>query len=146
MALYMSGREPGSDPLSTLRRIQDEVNRTFGGFRWAPSTEFPPMNIWRGEGGVAVTAEIPGVRLEDVDITVHQNTLTIKGRRAPEAREPDVSFHRQEREYGAFARTVALPFNVDPDQVEAHAANGILTIELPRPEADKPKRIQIKVG
>ena len=146
MAIYMPGRDPRQDPLSSLRRIQDEVNRAFGGFRWAPAAEYPAINVWRGEDGIAVTAEIPGVRLDEVDITVHQNTLTIKGGREPEAREPEVAFHRREREYGAFARTVTLPYNVDPDAVRASANNGILVVELPRPEADKPKRIKITVG
>ena len=61
----------------------------------------------------------------------------------PEAREPEASFHRRERTFGPFARTVALPFNVDADQVKASAQNGILTIELPRPESDRPRKINI---
>jgi HSP20 family protein len=146
MALYPTGRDLWPDPLSTLRRIQDEVNRTFGDFRLVPTAEYPPVNVWRSEDGVAVTAEVPGVSLSDMEITVHQNTLTIKGRREPEAKEPDVAFHRRERDYGAFARTLALPFNVDADRVKARAHAGILIIELPRPEAEKPKRITIKTA
>jgi HSP20 family protein len=74
---------------------------------------------------------------------VHQNTLTIKGRREPEAKEPEAGFHRRERTFGPFLRTIALPFNVDPEQVKATAQNGILTVELPRPESDKPRKIKI---
>jgi HSP20 family protein len=92
---------------------------------------------------VIVTAEIPGVKLDDIDLTVHQNTLTIKGRREAEAKEPEASFHRRERSFGPFTRTVALPFNVDADQVKASAHNGILRVELPRPESDKPRKIKI---
>lgn len=146
MAFYTGGRDPWADPLTTLRRIQDEVNRTFGGARTPLASDYPPLNVWRGQDGIVVTAEVPGARLEDLEITVHQNTLTLKGRRESEAAGKDATFHRQEREYGAFARTVTLPYNVGPEGVTASASNGILHVELPRPETDKPKRIQIKAG
>ena len=143
MVRYSPGVDPWAEPLSALRRIQDEINRAFGDQRWIPSAEFPPINVWRGPDGIIVTAEIPGVKLDDVDLTVHQNTLTIKGRREPEAKEPEASFHRRERTFGPFTRTVALPYNVDADQVRASAQNGILTVHLPRPESDKPRKIKI---
>ena len=143
MARYSPGVDPWAEPLSTLRRIQDEINRAFGDQRWVPSAEFPPINVWRGPDGIVITAEIPGVKLDAVDLTVHQNTLTMKGRREPEAKEPDASFHRRERTFGPFTRTIALPYNVDADQVKASAQNGILTVNLPRPESDKPRKIKI---
>jgi HSP20 family protein len=127
--------------LSALRRIQDEINRAFGDQRLVPPAEYPPINVWRGPDGIVVTAEIPGVKLDDVDMTVHQNTLTIKGRREPEATE--ANFHRRERSFGPFTRTIALPYNVDADQVRASAQSGILTVHLPRPESDKPRKIKI---
>lgn len=142
MIRYTPGVDLWGEPLATLRRIQDEINRTFNEPQ-APAAEYPALNIWRGEDAVLVTAEVPGVRMEDMELTVHQNTLTIKGRRAPVAAEPDVSFHRRERTYGSFARTIALPFNVDPDRVQASAENGVLTITLPRPDAERPRKIQI---
>jgi HSP20 family protein len=67
----------------------------------------------------------------------------MKGRREPEAKEPDASFHRRERIFGPFTRTIALPYNVDADQVKASAQNGILTVHLPRPDSDKPRKIKI---
>jgi HSP20 family protein len=143
MVRYPTGADLWGEPLATLRRIQDEINRAFGDQQWAPSAEFPPLNVWRGADGVRVTAEIPGVKLDAIELTVHQNALIIKGKREPEAREPDASFHRRERTFGPFTRTVALPFNVDPDKVKASAHNGILSIELPRPETDKPRTIKI---
>lgn len=143
MVRYSPGVDLWGEPLAPLRRIQEEINRAFGEQRWAPPAEFPPINIWRGPDGIIVTAEIPGVSLDAVDLTVHQNTLTIKGRREPEAKEPEASFHRRERTFGSFSRTIALPFNVDPEQVKAAAQNGILTVKLPRPESDKPRKIKI---
>jgi HSP20 family protein len=146
MALYPRGYDPWGYPFSTLKRLQDEVNRAFGEFRPGETGESPPMNLWRDADGVIVTAEVPGVRLADMEITVHQNTLTLKGKREPEAADPGVTFHRQERQYGTFARTISLPFNVDADRVQAGASNGVLTIRLPRPETEKPKRIHIRAG
>jgi HSP20 family protein len=146
MIRYSPGLDVWAEPLATLRRIQDEINRAFGDQRAMPSAEFPPINIWRSSDGVVVTAEMPGVSLDGVDLTVHQNTLTIKGRREPEAKEPDVSFHRRERTFGPFSRSITLPFSVDPEQVKASAQSGILKIELPRPETDKPRKIRINAG
>jgi HSP20 family protein len=146
MIRYSPGGEFWSEPLAALRRIQDEINRAFGDYAAPETSESPPINVWRGPEGVTVTASVPGVPISGIELTVHQNTLTIKGRREAEAKEPDVSFHRRERVYGPFARTVALPFNVDPDRVRASCENGILTIELPRPEAEKPKKINITKG
>lgn len=143
MTRYSPGIELWAEPLAALRRIQDEINRAFGEQRLPTAAEFPPINIWRGQDAVIVTAEVPGVRLDDMELMVHQNTLTIKGRRAADAAEPDGSFHRRERSYGTFGRTIALPFNVDPDQVRAHCENGILSVTLPRPESEKPKKIKI---
>lgn len=107
---------------------------------WAHSTEFPPINIWRGSEGVIVTAQIPGIKPDDIELTLDQNTLTIKGRSESEAEEPEASplpvLHASallhERTSGSFARTIALPFSVDTDQIIASAENGILTVELPR--------------
>lgn len=146
MVRYSPAMELWSDPLSTLRRIQEEVNRGVGAARWGATNEFPPLNVWRGEEGVLVTAEIPGVSLENLDLVVHQNTLTIKGRNVPEGDVPEDSFHRRERHYGPFARTITLPYNVDSDKVKATTNKGILTVELPRPETDKPRRIEITHG
>lgn len=145
MAIFGPGsQDPWGDALGALRRIQDEMNRTLGGAgARTVATEYPPVNIWRGENGVIVAAEMPGVSIDNVEVVVHQNTLTIKGRKAADTDAGAVSFHRRERATGSFARTISLPFNVDAGQVKATAEAGIVSIELPRPEADKPRRIQI---
>ncbi|HRK95784.1 MAG TPA: Hsp20/alpha crystallin family protein [Rhodospirillales bacterium] len=143
MAIFGPGsQDPWGDAVSALRRMQEEMNRTLAG-SGVVAAEYPPVNVWRGEEGIVVTAEVPGVSLDDIEVVVHQNTLTIKGRRGPAAGVPEASYHRRERIVGPFARTIALPFNVDAGRVSATADAGVLTIELPRPEADKPKRINI---
>ena len=143
MVRYSSPTEFWVEPLATLKRIQDEINRAFGDEYTAAEGEFPPLNIWQGEDGVIVTAQIPGVPLDELDLAVHFNSLTIKGVRHSDIPPADVSVHRRERVTGPFARTITLPYSVDADQVRAAVECGILRIELPRPETDRPRKIQI---
>jgi HSP20 family protein len=80
---------------------------------------------------------------DQLDVTVHQDTVTLRGRREPEQVEGEVVVHRRERPYGPFTRTFILPFRVDADRVSAGFTRGILTLELPRPESDKPRHVKI---
>jgi HSP20 family protein len=125
------------------RQAQRDFGALFEGLRLGPRTEFPPVNVWAGRDGAIVTAEIPGVAPEQIDITVHQDTVTLRGRREREIKDEDVAVHRQERAFGDFARTVVLPFRVDADKVSARFERGVLILTLPRPEADKPRQIKI---
>jgi HSP20 family protein len=100
----------GLDPFLELRRMQSEMNRLFSGFNAVAAREFPPINIWLGENSVVVTAELPGVSREDVNINLQDEVLTLEGARQPQLRQQDVKWHRRERAYGSFARTVQLPF------------------------------------
>lgn len=137
----------GWDPFVEMRRMQDEMNRLFAGLEGRPAMgAFPPVNVWYGENSVVVTAEIPGVRRDDIDLTIREDTLTIRGTREPEVKGSDVAWHRRERAYGEFERIVDLPFRVDPDRVEARFTNGLLEVELQRPEEDRPKKIRINAA
>lgn len=131
------------DLFMDIRRAQDEMNRLFGGLRLAPRTEFPPVNVWAGADGAIITAQVPGVSPDQIDITVHRDTVTLRGKRDPEAVDGDATAQRQERVYGPFSRTVVLPFRVDADKVSARFDRGVLTLELPRPESDKPRHIKV---
>lgn len=144
MQRYQPGRGDWWDPFWELRRLQDELDRLHGDYTgWPASREFPPINLWTVEEGVVASAEIPGVRPDDLEITVQENTLTLKGeRQAPQTGE-DAVYHRREREYGTFSRTIVLPFDVDADQVEARFDDGVLMVKLPRPAAERPRRIKI---
>ena len=136
------------DPFEEMRRLQEEVNRVFSasvaGTRALAPGEFPALGVYANEDGVAVTAELPGVRAEDLEVSAFQDTLTLRGKRpAPdEAR----AYHRRERQQGEFVRTLNLPFRVDPNRVEANLENGVLRLSLHRPEEDKPKRIKISAA
>jgi len=130
-----------------MERLRREMNRLFetssyGALRRAPS--FPAMNVWTSEEGLIVTAEIPGVEIGDIDISVMNETLTVSGQRNPDEVGEGVRYHRRERGYGRFSRSVQLPYPVDSDHVEATFKNGVLSIALPRAEEDKPRKITVK--
>lgn len=129
---------------NAMQQFQNEMSRLFdrGGFASAPS--FPALNVWEEDEAVRVEAELPGLELNDLEIFVTgQNQLTIKGRR--QARFPEkATLHRQERGFGEFVRTLTLPYPVDDARVEARLENGILSIHLPKHEAARPRRIQVK--
>jgi HSP20 family protein len=133
----------GFDPFLEMRRMQQEMNQRLAGLTAGAGQEFPPINLWLGEDSIVVTAELPGLLAEEVDLTVRENTLTLKGERDEQSHDEKSVWHRRERAFGTFSRTVQLPFRVNPEQVEARFADGLLEVELHRPEADRPKKIQI---
>src|SRR3712207_6063689 len=130
-------------PLRDLRRLQEEMDRLTRGATTPQG--FPAINVYAHQGGIVITAELPGVNEDDLDITVHRDTVTLRGQRRDPISEAG-GYHRRERRTGLFGRTFSLPFNVDPERVEAKLRNGILTLTLHRPEQDKPKRIQVSAG
>ena len=133
------------DPFAVMRRLQDEVDRTFTSPARAAGG-FPAVNIWQGTDTAALTAELPGVDPADIDISVKEDVITVAGERKAPATDDQTVWNRRERPYGRFSRVIQLPFKVDPDRVEARLQDGVLQIELHRPEADKPRRIQIKAA
>jgi HSP20 family protein len=132
------------DPFQEMQRLQREVNKVFSGVGQSLSREIPPVNAWIGEGDVIVAAELAGIDPAKVDISVVGDTLTISGSREAEALKDGESYHRQERDYGSFSRTIQLPFHVETGKVEARYERGVLTITMPRAEADKPRKIAVK--
>ncbi len=134
-----------------MNRWQEEMDRLFD--RWGvpvprrfAQAVYPPLNLWEDDNCLYVEAELPGMELEDLEIFVNgENQLTIKGeRKQPELEEG--TWHRQERAYGSFQRTVELPQPVEPDKVTAEFKLGILTITLPKKEEVRPHRIEVKAG
>jgi HSP20 family protein len=136
----------GADPFRELRRLQNEMHRVMGTLpavgELAAAGAFPAVNIYAGQEGIAVVAELPGVEKDDLEIHAHQDTLTLRGTRRPASERGD-AYHRRERGSGAFTRSIQLPYRIDPDRIEAHLENGVLRLSLARPEEDKPRRITI---
>jgi len=138
------------NPWREIDRMQQEMNQllrtfpTFSGSRVAPS--FPAINVWMSEEGAVVTAELPGVKPEDLDISVVGETLTLTGSRQPDELKEGEKYHRRERRFGKFTRTFQLPFTVEANNVEAKFDKGILHIALPRAEAEKPRKISVKAA
>lgn len=130
-----SGRR--QDPFTLLR----EVSRAMEPPR---QTAFPAINMWQGSDAVALTAELPGFDPEDIDISVQDTTLILSGERESADLPDDAVWHRNERSYGKFVRSINLPYRVDADKVEARFVNGILQVALHRPDEDKPRRIEVK--
>jgi len=123
------------------------MNRLFGGQsagsgsrrRWRRSPAFPPVNVWHSEDGIIVDAELPGVELKDIDISVVKDQLTISGKIGVESKDDDREYHRRERASGEFSRTLYLPYAADSDAVKATYRNGILRVTVPRAEETKPQ-------
>lgn len=133
------------DPFG-LRR---EIDRVFGEF-FAPvegttATLTPPMDISETKDAIIVKAELPGVEQKDIHVTLQDGVLTIKGEKVQEKEEKDVNYHKVERHYGSFLRTIALPSSIDQNKVKAGFKNGVLSITIGKKEESKPKTIHVEV-
>jgi HSP20 family protein len=104
------------------------------------------MNVWTNEDGAVLTAELPGMNPDDLEISVVNETLTLSGNRVGDEVPENVKYHRQERRSGQFTRTFQLPFTVEVEQVEAVFKNGVLHLSLPRAESEKPRKIAVKTA
>ena len=139
-----------TSPWREIEQMQRDMDRLFNRMtrfdRPAIAPEFPAINIWANEEGLVVTAELPGVNTDDIDISVVNETLTLSGIRQPDTLEEGDKYHRRERRHGKFSRTFQLPFAIEADNVEAVFENGVLHVSLPRAEAEKPKKIAVKTA
>jgi HSP20 family protein len=135
-------------PWQEMERLRREMNylfdRSFAGREELTAPGYPSLNIWTSEDSAVVTAELPGLNPEDIDISVEGDTLSLSGNRQPEVPQEGGTYHRRERRHGKFSRAFRLPFQVEPDKVEAIFEKGVLHISLPRAEEEKPKRIAVK--
>jgi len=128
-----------------LDRIQGELEQLFRGSTMG-RREFPAVNVWTNNDDAVLTAELSGINPDNLEITVKDDTVTLKGERVlPELKEGR-QYLRRERGQGRFTRSFALPFRVQADAVNARYRNGMLEIRLPRAEADKARRIAIKAS
>lgn len=133
------------DPFAELSRLQDDMNQMFRG-REQKRALAPAVDIFEEKEAIVVQAELPGVRSEDLHITVENDLLTISGERKFDRREGKGEWHRVESTYGTFTRSFALPKTVAADQIEADLDGGMLTVRLPKRQEAKPRKIEIKPG
>ena len=130
-----------------MDQLQREMSRLFEGSsikHTQGSHKYPAINLWANEEGQIIKAEMPGIKADDININVTSDTLTISGSRTHDEAVENTRYHRQERGYGPFTRTLQLPFVIDTNSVEANFKNGVLDIKLQRAESDKPKKIAVK--
>ncbi len=126
-----------------MNRLLDEGGRCVDGGHWREARVFPSVNIWEDGERFFVEAEIPGLTLDDVQVEVNGNELSMRGERKTPTDE-DLTFHYRERAVGTFSRLVPLPVDVSPDKVEAVLKDGILTITLPKVEQARVRTIPVK--
>jgi HSP20 family protein len=143
---------PTKDAASISQGMERLFDEMVGRGLWRTSEErplrgswVPAINILEREDAMVITADLPGLKAEDVDVTVEEGTLTIRGERKLEEVGEGETFHRVERLYGVFERTFTLPNSVDVEKIEARFSNGEMTLTLPKREESKPRSVKIKV-
>lgn len=142
-----------NDPFREFAQLQDRINRVFNDtYRtdeglMTSGSWVPPVDIFQnGDHEVVIKAELPDMSREDIDITVDNGTLTIKGEKKLSQEVKEEQFHRIERRYGMFSRSFSLPQTVDAGKVGAEYKNGVLTVRLPLREEAKPRSVKIDVA
>ncbi|MGE4551786.1 MAG: Hsp20/alpha crystallin family protein [Desulfovibrionaceae bacterium] len=138
----LSRRVSGNMPFG-LSEMFDELRRWPAGFGPAEASAFPAVDIAENGDVLTITAELPGVAPKDVDISLEKGVLTIRGEKRFEHEEQKDDYRRIERSYGSFSRSFALPNEVDVDKAKAEFKDGVLTLNLPKAEVCKAKRIEI---
>jgi HSP20 family protein len=141
----------GSFPLSSLQREIDRVFDDFaGGFGllsgFKKGAMAPKMNVSETEGEIEFTAELPGLEPKDVEVTLADNVLTIRGEKRVEKEEKEKEYHLVERSYGSFSRSFEVPAGVDPESIKADIDKGILKVTFPKPAQPKAKKIDVKAA
>ena len=142
------------DPFKDVVVLQDRINRlfseSFGQTRdldddmrvcaWRPS-----VDIYEAENEIVLKAELPGINKDDVSVEVKDNALTLRGERFPEAEINEDKYYRREICFGTFERSFTLQDRIQPEQIKATFKDGILTVKIPRPQAESPKQITVDV-
>lgn len=126
-----------------VSRLQRDMNQLMDSFRQSDRSGFPALNVWANQEHALITAELPGVNPDNLDISVVGETMTLSGRRELPETGDDIAWHRHERWHGEFSRSMQLPFRIDAENVDASFKNGVLKVTLPRAQEDRPQRISV---
>jgi HSP20 family protein len=148
MAIIRWYERPGSGrPGQVLGKLQREMNRLFTDYGTGESpfaaAVFPPVNVSEDGENLYVRAEIPGVELDELEISVEGESMTLRGLRKPLVAEEETCFHRRERESGRFRRILSLPSRVDQENVSAVFKNGVLKVTLPKAKEAIARQIKV---
>ncbi|HEY7027963.1 MAG TPA: Hsp20/alpha crystallin family protein [Gemmatimonadales bacterium] len=148
MSLMLRRFAPANDLLG-VRRLNALLDEAFTGWPAgngvATSAWLPSVDVFEDKESLKIVAELPGLKPEDVKITLENSTLTLRGEKKQVAEEKTERVHRYERSYGSFERSFSLPNTVDAEKVAASFENGVLTITLPKAEKAKPREIAVSV-
>ncbi len=136
--------DPFADVRQAMDRMLEESFRPLRVLRGFEEIAPVPLDMYQTDNDVVIKAALPGVKPEDVDITISGNTLSIKGETKTEEEIKREDYLYQERRYGSFSRTIALPASLQTDKAEATFENGVLTLTIPKAEEIKPKAIKVK--
>ncbi|MFL5818666.1 MAG: Hsp20/alpha crystallin family protein [Conexibacter sp.] len=142
------------EPVRELNTIQGEINRLFNSFFDTPVSAgagagrrwLPAMDLVEADDHYILRADLPGLAEDDVKIEVENAVLTVSGERRAEHEQRGEGYHRLERAYGSFSRSLTLPEGVDPESVQANFERGVLEVNIPKPEQRQPRRVSISVG
>jgi|SRR5581483_8668786 len=140
------------DPIRELDALQGDMNRLFDRFfenRTANGTArrwIPAMDLVETDDHLVLRGDLPGLTEDDVNIEIRDNVLTVSGERKAEHEDRGEGYHRVERAFGSFSRSLSLPQGVDPEKVDASFKNGVLEVRIPKPAEAKPTRVQIGKG
>jgi HSP20 family protein len=145
------------EPVRELQTVQNEMNRLFNTFFDSPSPGngggqavarrwIPAMDVVETGDHFVLRADLPGLSENDVKIELEENVLTISGERKVEHEQKGEGYYRVERAFGAFSRSLTLPEGVDADAIQASFGNGVLEVRIPKPEQQKPRKVQITLG
>ena len=140
------------DPFREVVTLQNRLNSLFGNLNSETESALttasfvPAVDIYEDEKKVVLKLEVPGIAEKDLDVSVENNTLTVKGERKFEKEEKEENFHRIERRYGSFYRAFTLPTTVDTESIDAKYDAGVLKLELKKKPEAQPKQIKVNVG
>lgn len=135
------------DPVEGLLHLQSELDRFFGkplyDFGLTGPNVFPLINVFTDTEGMVVRAEVPGIKPDLIKVSLEAGHLTISGER-PQAAGKDGSYHRRERQFGTFSRSIQLPRDLDTEHATAECRHGVLTVRIPKQAAAKPRSIEVR--
>ncbi len=140
------------NPWKEMVSLRDRMNRLFDDvfFRsdrredpWADGVWVPAVDMFETDDKVVIKAELPGLEKKDISLDLQNGVLTLKGERKSENEVKEDNYYRREMSYGKFVRSFSLPVDVDAEKIKAEFKNGLLTVEVPKPEGHKPKQIKV---